>query len=107
MRNTATPPQPTIPLCLWDYETKLKAGDRLLMAAFGGGFTWGGVYMTWAYDGCARSEGAVEQGRERKGIRKALVARLATMVRAPAALFARGRRPTGRFLTSGATRHRP
>ena len=41
----------TIPLCLWDYESKLKAGDRLLMAAFGGGFTWGGVYLTWAYDG--------------------------------------------------------
>jgi 3-oxoacyl-[acyl-carrier-protein] synthase III len=41
----------TIPLCLWDYEKKLKAGDRLILAAFGGGFTWGGVYMTWAYDG--------------------------------------------------------
>jgi 3-oxoacyl-[acyl-carrier-protein] synthase III len=41
----------TIPLCLWDYERKLKAGDRLLMAAFGGGFTWGGVYLTWAYNG--------------------------------------------------------
>ena len=41
----------TIPLCLWDYESKLKAGDRLILAAFGGGFTWGGVYMTWAYDG--------------------------------------------------------
>ncbi len=41
----------SIPLCLWDYERKLKAGDRLLMAAFGGGFTWGGVYLTWAYDG--------------------------------------------------------
>jgi 3-oxoacyl-[acyl-carrier-protein] synthase III len=40
----------TIPLCLWDYEKKLKAGDRLLLAAFGGGFTWGGIYMTWAYD---------------------------------------------------------
>ena len=40
----------TIPLCLWDYEKKLKAGDRLLLAAFGGGFTWGGVYMTWAYN---------------------------------------------------------
>ena len=40
----------TIPLCLWDYEQKLKAGDRLLLAAFGGGFTWGGIYMTWAYD---------------------------------------------------------
>jgi 3-oxoacyl-[acyl-carrier-protein] synthase-3 len=41
----------TIPLCLWDYEDRLKAGDRLLLAAFGGGFTWGGIYMTWAYDG--------------------------------------------------------
>lgn len=41
----------TIPLCLWDYESKLKTGDRMLLAAFGGGFTWGGAYLTWAYDG--------------------------------------------------------
>jgi 3-oxoacyl-[acyl-carrier-protein] synthase III len=40
----------TIPLCMWDYEAKLKAGDRLLLAAFGGGFTWAGAYLTWAYD---------------------------------------------------------
>ncbi len=40
----------TIPLCLWDYEPKLKAGDRMLLVAFGGGFTWGGIYLTWAYD---------------------------------------------------------
>jgi 3-oxoacyl-[acyl-carrier-protein] synthase-3 len=40
----------TIPLCLWEYEHRLKAGDRLLLAAFGGGFTWGGVYLTWAYN---------------------------------------------------------
>jgi 3-oxoacyl-[acyl-carrier-protein] synthase-3 len=40
----------TIPLCLWDYERKLKAGDRMVLAAFGGGFTWAGVYLTWAYD---------------------------------------------------------
>ena len=40
----------TIPLCLWDYEKKLKAGDRLILAAFGGGFTWGGIYLTWAYN---------------------------------------------------------
>ena len=40
----------TIPLCLWDYESRLKAGDRLLLAAFGGGFTWAGAYLTWAYD---------------------------------------------------------
>jgi 3-oxoacyl-[acyl-carrier-protein] synthase-3 len=40
----------TIPLCLWEYEQQLKAGDRLLLAAFGGGFTWAGIYLTWAYD---------------------------------------------------------
>ena len=41
----------TIPLCLWDYEERLKPGNRMLLAAFGGGFTWAGVYLTWAYDG--------------------------------------------------------
>jgi 3-oxoacyl-[acyl-carrier-protein] synthase-3 len=41
----------TIPLCLWDYESKLKRGDRMILAAFGGGFTWAGAYVTWAYDG--------------------------------------------------------
>ena len=41
----------TIPLCLWDYESKLKRGDRLVLAAFGGGFTWAGTYVQWAYDG--------------------------------------------------------
>jgi len=43
----------TIPLCLWDYEPRLKIGDRLIMAAFGGGFTWAGAYLTWAYEGAA------------------------------------------------------
>jgi 3-oxoacyl-[acyl-carrier-protein] synthase-3 len=41
----------TLPLCLWDYESKLKKGDNLILAAFGGGFTWGAVYVKWAYDG--------------------------------------------------------
>jgi len=41
----------TIPLCLWDYEPRLKRGDRLVLAAFGGGFTWAGTYVQWAYDG--------------------------------------------------------
>ena len=41
----------TIPLCLWDWEDKLKKGDNLILAAFGGGFTWGSVYLKWAYDG--------------------------------------------------------
>src|SRR3954468_15294806 len=41
----------TIPLCLWDYESRLKEGDRMILAAFGGGFTWAGAYVTWGYDG--------------------------------------------------------
>ncbi|WP_439557950.1 beta-ketoacyl-ACP synthase III [Dyadobacter sp.] len=40
----------TIPLCLWDYESQLKKGDNLILAAFGGGFTWGSIYLKWAYD---------------------------------------------------------
>jgi 3-oxoacyl-[acyl-carrier-protein] synthase III len=39
----------TIPLCLFDYEQQLKKGDNLVLAAFGGGFTWGAVYLKWAY----------------------------------------------------------
>lgn len=39
----------TIPLCLYDYEDKLKKGDTLVLAAFGGGFTWGSMYLKWAY----------------------------------------------------------
>lgn len=41
----------TIPLCLWDYESKLKNGDNLILTAFGGGFTWGATYLKWAYNG--------------------------------------------------------
>jgi len=40
----------TIPLLLWDYEKQLKKGDNLILAAFGGGFTWGAVYVKWAYN---------------------------------------------------------
>ncbi|HLN20842.1 MAG TPA: beta-ketoacyl-ACP synthase III [Bacteroidales bacterium] len=40
----------TIPLCLWEYEKKLKKGDKIILAAFGGGFTWGSIYLKWAYD---------------------------------------------------------
>lgn len=39
----------TIPLCLFDYESQLKKGDNLVLAAFGGGFTWGAAYVKWAY----------------------------------------------------------
>jgi 3-oxoacyl-[acyl-carrier-protein] synthase-3 len=40
----------TLPLCLWDYESKLKKGDNIILSAFGGGFTWGAVYLKWAYN---------------------------------------------------------
>ena len=45
--NTTTA---TIPLCLWEYEKKLKKNDAIILAAFGGGFTWGAIYLKWAYD---------------------------------------------------------
>lgn len=40
----------TLPLCLWEWESRLKKGDNLVLSAFGGGFTWGAVYLKWAYD---------------------------------------------------------
>lgn len=40
----------TLPLCLWDYEKQLKKGDNIILSAFGGGFTWGAVYLKWAYN---------------------------------------------------------
>jgi 3-oxoacyl-[acyl-carrier-protein] synthase-3 len=40
----------TLPLLLWDYEKKLKKGDNLILSAFGGGFTWGAIWVKWAYD---------------------------------------------------------
>ncbi|HNE80579.1 MAG TPA: 3-oxoacyl-[acyl-carrier-protein] synthase III C-terminal domain-containing protein, partial [Flavobacteriales bacterium] len=41
----------TLPLCLWEWEPRLKKGDNLILSAFGGGFTWGAVYVKWAYGG--------------------------------------------------------
>ena len=38
----------TIPLCLWDWKDELKKGDNLILAAVGGGFTWGAIYLKWA-----------------------------------------------------------
>lgn len=40
----------TLPLLLFDFESQLKKGDKLIFAAFGGGFTWGSIYLTWAYN---------------------------------------------------------
>ncbi|MCX6205162.1 MAG: ketoacyl-ACP synthase III [Bacteroidetes bacterium] len=39
----------TLPLCLWDWESQLNKGDKIVLAAFGGGFTWGATLLTWAY----------------------------------------------------------
>ncbi len=39
----------TLGLCLWDYESRLKKGDNIILTAFGGGFTWGALYLKWAY----------------------------------------------------------
>ncbi len=43
----------TIPMCLFEWESQLKKGDNIVLAAFGGGFTWGAIYLKWAYDGKA------------------------------------------------------
>jgi 3-oxoacyl-[acyl-carrier-protein] synthase-3 len=40
----------TIPLCIWEWENQLKKGDNLILSAFGGGFTWGAIWLKWAYD---------------------------------------------------------
>lgn len=41
----------TLPLCLWEWESQLKKGDNIILSAFGAGFTWGAIYLKWAYDG--------------------------------------------------------
>jgi len=41
----------TLPLCLWEWESKLRKGDNIILATFGAGFTWGAMYLKWAYDG--------------------------------------------------------
>lgn len=48
MANTSTG---TLPLCLWEYESRLKKGDNLIFTAFGAGFSWGALYLKWGYDG--------------------------------------------------------
>jgi 3-oxoacyl-[acyl-carrier-protein] synthase-3 len=41
----------TISLCLWEWEDQLKKNDKIILASFGGGYTWGSIYIKWAYDG--------------------------------------------------------
>lgn len=45
----------TLPLCLWEYEPRLKKGDKMIFTSFGAGFTWGASYMIWGYDGAAEA----------------------------------------------------
>jgi len=40
----------TLPLCLWEWEKQMKKGDNIILAAFGAGFTWGAMYLKWAYN---------------------------------------------------------
>jgi 3-oxoacyl-[acyl-carrier-protein] synthase-3 len=40
----------TLPLCLWEWEPRLRKGDNIILTAFGAGFTWGATYLKWAYD---------------------------------------------------------
>lgn len=40
----------TIPLCMWEWEKQMHKGDNIVLAAFGGGFTWGAILLKWAYD---------------------------------------------------------
>jgi len=56
IRNYGNTTAATIPLCLADWESELRRGDNLILAAFGGGFTWGSSYVKWAYDGSPDSE---------------------------------------------------
>ena len=39
----------TLPICLWEYEKEFQKGDNIILTAFGGGFTWGAIYLKWAY----------------------------------------------------------
>ena len=39
----------SVPLCLWEFEPKLKKGDKLILTAFGAGFIWGAIYLQWGY----------------------------------------------------------
>jgi len=50
IQNYGNTTSSTIPLCMWEYESKLQKGNTLILAAFGGGFTWGSIYLKWAYD---------------------------------------------------------
>ncbi len=45
----------TLPLCLWEYEPRLKKGDKIIFTAFGAGFTWGASYLIWGYDGATEA----------------------------------------------------
>ncbi len=47
--GTSIPLTPSIPLTLWDFKSRFKKGDNLILSAFGAGFTWGSIFYRWAY----------------------------------------------------------
>lgn len=58
----------SIPLSLWQHEKRLKAGDKVLLTAFGGGFTWGGALVEWAYDGAKAGTAAPQSAAEERAL---------------------------------------
>lgn len=55
----------TLPLCIWDFESKLKKGDKLIFTAFGAGFAWGAVYVKWGYDSDTSSSAKSRQSPQK------------------------------------------
>jgi 3-oxoacyl-[acyl-carrier-protein] synthase-3 len=49
IQNYGNTTSATLPLLLADYESQLKKGDNIIFTAFGGGFSWGAIYLKWAY----------------------------------------------------------
>lgn len=57
--NTTTA---TLPICLSEWENQLKRGDNIILTTFGAGFTWGGMYIKWAYDK-VKKDAVIEKGK--------------------------------------------
>lgn len=60
IQETGNTSSATIPICLWEWEKQLHRGDVLILTSFGAGFTWGAMYVKWAYDGDKRSNVPVD-----------------------------------------------
>lgn len=60
IQDCANTSSATIPICLWQWEKELKRGDVLILTSFGSGFTWGAMYVKWAYDGGKRPASPID-----------------------------------------------